>query len=348
MDPPFPGWRVLCVVRPTFYTEWKIMPPANRLNPVRAASSQSLYSLHEFLAEFPDDEACLEYLWRERHSPDGEHALCPKCNQERSFKRYATTQRRQSWTCTGCGHHVHPTAGTIFAKSSRPLTDWFYVMYLVSSSRCGVAAKQVERELGVNYKTAWRMLNRVRNELMVQDEGPLCGEVEADSAYVGGQLHEGERSRLRSQGRSNQGPATKDRSVVFAAVERKGRLRAAVVGTSTAQAETTNTIRQRLHEFVLPRSMVFTDDWGGYNQMARAGRYTFRRVRHSQRIYVSGNVHTNTVEGFFGHFKTDVRGTHHSISKRWLNSYLNEWVWKWNHRDDDEAMFRQLLSNAAA
>jgi transposase len=148
----------------------------------------------------------LEYLWRERHSADGTHALCPKCKQEREFKRYATKQQRQSWTCIGCGHNIHPTAGTIFAKSSRPLTDWFYVMFLVSSSRCGIAAKQVERELGCNYKTAWRMLNRVRDELMRQEDAQLSGEVEADEAYIGGQIHEGERRRLRSQGMGNRGP----------------------------------------------------------------------------------------------------------------------------------------------
>src|SRR5437868_1345981 len=149
------------------------MPPANRHDPARTACSDSQFSLMEFMREYPDDAACLEHLWRSRYSPDGTHADCPKCEREGVvFKRYATAQGRQSWTCTGCGHHVHPTAGTIFEKSSRPLTDWFYVMYLVSSSRCGVAAKQVERELGCNYKTAWRMLNKVRNELMAQDGQP--------------------------------------------------------------------------------------------------------------------------------------------------------------------------------
>jgi transposase len=323
------------------------MPPANRTNPVRAKSSQSLYSLHEFQREFPTDEACLEWLWRERHSPDGEHAHCPKCSQERRFKRYATSQQRQSWTCTGCGHHIHPTAGTIFAKSSRPLTDWFYVMFLVSSSRCGVAAKHVERELGCNYKTAWRMLNKVRNELMRQDDDQLSGEVEVDSAFVGGQLHEGERSRLRAEGSSNRGPATKDRAIIFAAVERKGRIRAAVVGDSMHQLAATSAIQAKVHEFVMPKSLIFSDDWGGYLHVERDGRHTFRRVRHSQRIYVEGNVHTNTAEGFFGHFKTDLRGTHHSVSRRWLGSYLNEWVWKWNRRNDDEAMFKQLIGSAA-
>jgi transposase len=322
------------------------MAAANRKNPQRAKSSDSLYSLREFLTEFPDDEACLEYLWRERHSPDGTHAYCPKCEREREFKRYATKQQRQSWTCLGCGHHVHPTAGTIFAKSSRPLTDWFYVMFLVSSSRCGIAAKQVERELGCNYKTAWRMLNRVRNELMKQDdEAPLSGKVEADEAYIGGKIHEGERRRLRAQGLDNRGPATKKRGVIFAAVKRGGRMRGAMIGTSETQYANARAVKTKLAEFVLPGSMVFTDEYGAYNELSR--RYTHRRIRHSQRIYVSGDVHTNTVEGFFGHFKTDLRGTHHSVSVRWLGSYLNEWVWKWNHRDDDEAMFRQLLTSAA-
>ena len=311
------------------------MAPANRKNPQRAKSSQSLYSLHEFMREFPGDEACLEYLWRERHSPDGEHAFCPKCEQERAFKRYATKQQRQSWTCTGCGHHIHPTAGTIFAKSSRPLSDWFYVMYLVSSSRCGVAAKQVERELGCNYRTAWRMLNRVRNELMRQDDRPLSGEVEVDETLVGG--------RARAYPRRTRAEHLARKSVVFAAVQRKGRVRATVVPDSTG-----STLRRNLREFVLPASMIFTDELPAYNTHEVRRRYRHRRIAHFARVYVSGNVHTQTIEGFFGHFKTDVRGTHHAISKRWLHSYLNEWVWKWNHRDDDEAMFRQLLSNAAA
>src|SRR5919106_4867858 len=110
------------------------MPPASRHNPQRAKSSQSLYSLHEFLREFPDDETCLQWLWRERHAPDGEHAHCPKCDRERSFKRYATTQQRQSWTCTACGLNVHPTAGTIFEGSSTSLHLWFYGIYLMTAT----------------------------------------------------------------------------------------------------------------------------------------------------------------------------------------------------------------------
>src|SRR4051794_24295401 len=105
-------------VRRHLYNRWYKMPPVDRNNPVRAQSSDSRVSLMEFMREYPDDAACLEFLWRSRHSEDGEHAHCPKCETMRSFKRYETSQRRQSWTCTACGHHVHPTAGTIFHKSS--------------------------------------------------------------------------------------------------------------------------------------------------------------------------------------------------------------------------------------
>src|SRR5918996_6500031 len=162
------------------------MPPVDRLKPIRAASSESGYTLVEFMREYPDDNACLEYLWRSRFSPDGETAHCPKCDRDRVFKRYGFATRRQSWTCTGCGHHVHPTAGTIFEKSSTSLHLWFYAMYLMASRRCGISAKQLERELGVKYRTAWRMFNKIRNKLMADDGEQLSGDVEIDETSWGG------------------------------------------------------------------------------------------------------------------------------------------------------------------
>lgn len=140
------------------------------------------------MREFPDDAACLEWLWRTRHSENGTHSECPKCEEWREFKRYGTSQQRQSWTCTGCGHHLHPTAGTIFHKSSTSLHLWFYAMYLMTGTRCGISAKQLERELGVTYKTAWRMAYLIRNKLMTQtDVGPFAGgqPVEMDETYDG-------------------------------------------------------------------------------------------------------------------------------------------------------------------
>jgi transposase-like protein len=121
----------------------------------------------EFLRDFGTDEACLDWLWRARFSEDGSHALCPKCEQTRKFHRIGN---RPSYDCDSCGHHIHPTAGTIFHKSSTSLHLWFYAMHLMTSTRCGISAKQMERELGCNYKTAARMMRLIRSELMAQDD----------------------------------------------------------------------------------------------------------------------------------------------------------------------------------
>src|SRR6476660_3898188 len=153
------------------------MPANNRNKPERQASSDSQYSLMEFMREYPDDAACLDRLWRERFSDDGSHAECPKCERERKFHR---TRTRASYTCDSCGHHLHPMKGTIFEKSTTSLQLWFYAMFLMASTRCGISAKQLERELGVTYKTAWRMFNKIRNELMSDGGELLSGDVEID------------------------------------------------------------------------------------------------------------------------------------------------------------------------
>jgi transposase-like protein len=159
------------------------MPPVDRDNPVRADSSESSESLMEFVREFPDDASCLEWLWRHRYSEDGSHAHCPKCDRERKFHK---VRERPAWDCDSCGYHVHPLAGTIFHKSSTSLHLWFFAVHLMTSTRCGVSAKHLERELGVTYKTAWRMANLIRNKLMTPDQRLLSGYVEVDETSVDG------------------------------------------------------------------------------------------------------------------------------------------------------------------
>src|SRR5215207_4720974 len=158
---------------------------ANRRNePTNAKSSDSQLSVVEFWREFPDDATCLDRLWRERYAPDGHHAHCPRCERERKFHR---TKTRASYTCDSCGLHIHPMKGTIFEKSTTSLQLWFYALYLVASTRCGISAKQLERELGVTYKTAHRMMKRIRTELMGDDgDDLLSGDVEVDETSWGG------------------------------------------------------------------------------------------------------------------------------------------------------------------
>ena len=309
------------------------MPPVDRKNPIRAASSESSHSVMEFMREFHDDEACLQWLWRSRFSEDGEHAWCDKCRKRRTFRRYVTTPRTQTWTCTSCTHKISPTAGTIFHKSSTSLHLWFYAMWIITSTRCGVSAKQLERELGVTYKTAWRMFNLIRNRLMGDEEKEqLSGIVEVDETYVGAKNKRG-----TPRGRPGYGS---HKTAVFGAVERGGRVVARVIPDSTAA-----TLRGSIQTHVLPKSTIFTDEYQPYRRITRDG-YYHRRVNHSQDIYVSGEVHTNTIEGFFSLVKSGLRGSYHSVSRKWLQGYLNEYAWRYNHRDDEAAMFKTLLLRA--
>jgi len=338
------------------------MPPVNRKNPTRAKSSESQFSLMEFMGAFPDDDACLNYLWRTRYAPDGEHALCPHCEVERVFRFYEGKQQRQAWTCTACGHYLYPTAGTIFHKSSTSLHLWFFAMYIMSSTRCGISAKQLERELGVTYKTAWRMFTLIRNELMVpDDERPLTGVVEMDEMYVGGRVRQSDRA---AWAHLDKGSARRQAAVrfalerktqVFGAVERNrrqwidgdprptvthhGRVTAHVIPSRRKP-----TLMGHVARRVDPESVVYTDTAHAYIHVPSKRHET---VNHADGVYVSGDVHTNTIEGFWSLVKRGISGSHHAVSPKWLQGYLNEYVWRYNHRDDPKAMFLLLLLRAA-
>jgi transposase len=308
------------------------MPPVNRNRPVRAKSSESQYSLMEFMKDYPDDATCLDWLWRNRYAKDGKHARCPKCAKRREFKRYGTTQHRQSWTCIACGHHLHPTAGTIFHKSSTSLHLWFYAIYLMTSTRCGISAKQLERELGVTYKTAWRMAHEIRHVLMDQGTDPFSGSVEADETYFGGR-------RRGQQG----GRGMRNKVAAFGMVERgRGGRVVAVTVPNAAKV----TLMPHIERRVLPSSTVYTDEWHSYADLGKRG-YDHRRINHSEKVYVSGDIHTNTIEGFWSLTKRGIGGVYHAVSAKHLQGYLNEYAWRFSHRHDGRALFGTLLLRAA-
>jgi len=291
----------------------------------------------DFMQDFPDDRTCLDWLWRNRYSDDGEHAACPKCEQTRKFHRVAS---RPSYSCDTCGHHIHPTAGTIMHRSATSLHLWFYAMYLMTSTRCAVSAKHLERELGVGYKTAWRMANLIRNVLMDQDDDDqLSGEVEADETWVGGKPRWAAQVRAAKQRRfpsDRRVTAERPKTAVFGAVERGGRVRAKVVPDSSAA-----TLGRAVHRYVVPEARLITDDWAAYKTVGRS----FAKhdtINHSNGVYVEGDVHTNTIEGFFGNLKNGIRGNYHSVSPKWLQGYLNEFAWRYNHRKDAVPMFNTL------
>jgi transposase len=139
-------------------------------------------------------------------------------------------------------------------------------MYLITSTRCGISAKHLERELGVHYKTAWRIFNKIRNELMLQDEAPVFGEVEMDETFLGGKPRESDRRRRAAYGWNAQTDYWNRKAVVFAAVERSGRIRGEVVPDSRA-----STIMPKAREYVLPGSMIFTDEYKAYERLGKKG-----------------------------------------------------------------------------
>jgi transposase-like protein len=311
----------------------------DRNNPTRRKSSESDYSLMEFMRMFPDDSACLDRLWRDRFAPDGHHAHCPRCERERKFHR---TKTRAAYTCDTCGLHIHPQKGTIFERSSTSLHLWFYAMYLIASTRCGISAKQLERELGVTYKQAHKMFKRIRTELMNDDdEPPLSGDVEIDETSWGGKpRRKAGTSPYVALGPDRRAEAAAHREAkptILGMVERGGRIRFRVIasrhGAVLSRAVVAN---------VNPNSIIFTDDWGSYKPLARY--YIDHKViNHSEGIYVRGDTYTNTIEGAFGNMKTGMRGVYKKVSPRYLQSYLDEYAWRHNAKLEGSALFEQLV-----
>ena len=163
-------------------------------------------TVKDFFKMFPDDNACLEHLMKTRF---GKHLECPKCGKEGKYHRLA---KLPAYSCQWCGHHIHPMAGTPFESSRTPLQKWFYAMYLFTTSRHGVPAKEIQRQLGVTYKCAWRMAKEIRKYMgEVDGNEPLKGHVEVDEALIGGRHH--------GEGR---GFTTKGKTIVMGMVERNG------------------------------------------------------------------------------------------------------------------------------
>jgi transposase len=291
-----------------------------------AASSESTMTYGRFLELFPDNDACLEHL-KGKFFADGSE--CPKCGKASKFHRITG---RSAYSCQYCGHHVYPAAGTIFHKSTVSLQLWFFAIYLMSSTRCGISAKQLEREIGVTYKTAHRMFKQIRTLLSDDGEGPLTGNVEVDESAHGGKprAYQTRDPRLHEVHKSY-------KPTILAMVERGGRVRPRVIANRGTRA-----IHGAVLQHVLPSAMLFTDEWSAYSTVAKGYR-GHRRIKHKANIYVQGDTHTQTVEGFFGLFKNGVRGVYHSISSAYLQNYLNEYAFRYNRRNSRQPMFWAML-----
>ena len=262
------------------------------------------YTFAQFKAEYPDDAACLKGVLENRFGN-----ICPRCGVV-GVKFHPITGRK-GFVCSECDHHIYPLADTIFRKSETSLWNWFYAIYLFSTSKNGVSAKELERHLGVTYKTAWRMAKQIRI-LMQEEMGQLEGTVEADETYIGGK-------RKLANKFSNKTP-------VLGVVEKGGTAKA-IVARGGANATVALPF---LRANVKLGSTIHTDESRIYSRVKRD--FTHEFVNHSKEQYVRAGIHTNTIEGFWGNMKNSISGTYHSVSPKYLQSYVNEFVFRYNLR----------------
>lgn len=282
------------------------------------------YTFKEFQAEYPDDAACLSKIMQVQCG--GLSFVCPACGVDTKYHRIA---KRRAFACQDCGHHIYPCVGTPFEKSRTPLTAWFFAMYLMTSTRHGVAAKELQRQIGCTYKTAWRMAHELR-KLMAQsdDHGPMSGHVEVDETFIGGRQRRGEPSSARFA----------NKTIVFGMLERDGIVRAAPVPNAQQQ-----TLEPAILTNVVRGSTISSDEHHAYWDLKNSG-YQHGRVRHSTMEYARGIHHVNSLEGHWSQLKRSIRGTHVHVSAKHLWKYVSEFSYRRNHRASHRSMFDRLVS----
>lgn len=287
------------------------------------------YTKAQFDREYPDDGACLDEIMRMRYG--GTEFECPHCRKQSKFHRIA---KRRAYACQWCGDHVYPCVATVFEKSRTPLTKWFYAMYLFTASRHGVPARELERQLGVTYKCAWRMAHELRKLMSTADfRGPMGGEgkhVEVDETLIGGVLKNPKTGRKNANYRVN-------KTMVLGIVERDGNVRAGVIPTNSLTY-----LEGSVSHNVRPGTRVSTDDHRSYRHLGRVG-FDHSVIRHSEGEYGRGDVHTNTIEGYWSRLKNSIKGTHIHVSEKHLWKYVSEFSYRYNMRKQPEEMFNRMI-----
>jgi transposase-like protein len=275
-------------------------------------------NLMKLMEQFHDANDCREAL-KDLRWPDG--IVCPRCQSKLIRNSYT----REQYDCASCGYQFSVTSGTIFHDSHLPLPKWFVAVYLMVESKKGISANQMKRTLNVSYKTAWYLCHRIREAMTVDNPRPLSKVVEVDETWVGG--------KKKNVGHGYKG----NKTVVAGAVQRKGDIRLKVIDDRS---------REALHEFIKQyigdnAEAIYTDDWPAYNGIADEDT-RHETVNHSQEEWVRGDVHTNYVENIWSLLKRSLVGSYHKVSKKHLNSYLDELEWRFNNRENPY-LFRDTL-----
>ena len=290
-----------------------------------------------------DEKAAVEFMEEQRW---GDSPSCPKCGVEGECYKMTNAMTglrndRYLWRCRACKQQYTVRVGTIMEDSKIPTTAWCYGFWKACESKKGVSALQIQRATGLSYKSALFMMHRIRWAMAPANELPkLTGTVEFDETYVGGKPR---RFAYHPDGRKKPGPGydfSKRMTPVVAGVERGGRVRARVVDKVNRV-----TLPNYVREMVDTSADLMTDERRSYKPVGREYA-SHQTVHHRIGEYVRGHVYTNTIEGFFAGLKRQIKGTHHSVSRKHLHRYVSEIEYKYNTRALNDGERTQLAIRA--
>jgi transposase-like protein len=275
-------------------------------------------NLVNLIERYGNEDKCRAYL-EEQRWPDG--VTCPRCGSK-SISRY---QDRYVFDCNSCRYQFSVTVGTIFHDSHLPLWKWFLATYLMVESKKGISANQMKRALSVSYKTAWYLCHRIRAAMMSDSKKQLDGIIEVDETWVGGKMknvgHGFKGNKVLAVG-----AAQRDGDIVLEAIKHADR----------------ETLHKFIHSHTAPDTKaIYTDDWPAYNGIADKDT-RHETVNHSANEWVRGDIHTNSVENIWSLLKRSIVGSYHQVSKKHLDSYLDELEWRFNNRENPY-LFRDTL-----